>query len=66
MEKTINQIEDKLYEILSNLDDFMDKYHGNIKGRAYELFFKTFSTVDDVLDNLNSMRNELENGKENE
>ena len=66
MEKTINQIEDKLYEILNSLDDFMEKYHDNIKGRAYELFFKTFSMVDDILSYLNSMKSELKDEKENE
>lgn len=60
MEKTIEQIEDKLYEVLDALDDFMDKYKDSLNGKAYELFYITFDSVDDVLNYLNSMKSELE------
>ena len=56
MEKTIEQIEDKLYEILNVLDDFMDTYKNNLNGEAYELFYITFDSVNDVLNCLNSMK----------
>ena len=42
METTIEQIEDKLYEVLNALDDFMDTYKNNLNGKAYELFYITF------------------------
>lgn len=60
MKKTIEQIEDKLYEIFDALDDFMDKNRDSLNGRAYELFFITFDSVDDVLNYLNEMKSELE------
>ena len=56
MEKTIEQIEDKLYEVLNVLDDFMDTYKNNLNGEAYELFYITFDSVNDVLNCLNSMK----------
>ena len=60
METTIEQIEDKLYEVLNALDDFMDTYKNNLNGKAYELFYITFDSVNDVLNCLNSMKCELE------
>ena len=60
MEKTIEQIEDKLYEVIDALDDFIDKYKDSLNGKAYELFYITFDSVDDVLNYLNSMKSELE------
>ena len=59
MKKTIEQIEDKLYEVLNALDDFMDIYKNNLNGKAYELFYITFDSVNDVLNCLNSMKCEL-------
>ena len=56
MEKTIGQIENKLYEVLNALDDFMDTYKNNLHGEAYELFYITFDSVNDVLNYLNSMK----------
>jgi hypothetical protein len=63
MKKTIGQIEDKLYEVLNALDDFMDKYNDSLNGKAYELFNLTFNGVDDVLHYLNLMKSELEEGQ---
>ena len=60
MKKTIEQIEDKLYEVLHALDDFIDKYRDRLNGRVYELFGVTFDSVDDVLNYLNEMKSELE------
>lgn len=59
MQKTIEQIEDKLYEVLNILDDFMDTYKDNLSGEAYELFYITFDSVNDVLNCLNSMKGRL-------
>lgn len=59
MQKTIEQIEDKLYEVLNILDDFMDTYKDNLRGEAYELFYITFDSVNDVLNCLNSMKGRL-------
>ena len=59
METTIEKIEDKLYEVLNDLDDFMDTYKNNLNGKAYELFYITFDSVNDVLNCLNSMKCEL-------
>lgn len=59
MERTIEQIENKLYEVLNILDDFMDTYKGNLSGKAYELFYITFDSVNDVLNCLNSMKGAL-------
>jgi hypothetical protein len=66
MKKTIEQIEDKLYEVMNALDDFIHKYRDSLNGRAYELFFITFDSVDDVLNYLNEMKSELEEGQINE
>ena len=60
METTIEQIEDKLYEVLNALDDFMDIYKNNLNGKAYELFYITFDSVNDVLNCLNSMKCKLQ------
>lgn len=60
MKNKIEQIEDKLYDVLNALDDFMKKYKDSLNGKAYELFFITFDSVDNVLDYLNSMKSELE------
>ena len=59
METTIEKIEDKLYEVLNDLDDFMDTYKNNLNSKAYELFYITFASVNDVLNCLNSMKCEL-------
>lgn len=59
MKLTIEQIEDKLYEILNILDDFMDTYKNNLNGEAYELFYITYNGVDDILNCLNSMKCKL-------
>ena len=59
METTIEKIEDKLYEVLNDLDDFMDTYKNNLNSKAYELFYITFDSVNDVLNCLNSMKCEL-------
>ena len=59
MEWTIEQIEDKLYEILNVLDDFMDTYKNNLSGEAYELFYITFNGVNDILNCLNSIKCKL-------
>ena len=53
------QIEDKLYEVLNALDDFMDTYKDSLNGEAYELFYITFDSVNDVLNCLNSMKCKL-------
>ena len=59
MEWTIEQIEDKLYEVLNILDDFMDTYKNNLNGEAYELFYITFNGVNDILNCLNSIKCKL-------
>ena len=59
MERTIEQIENKLYEVLNILDDFMNTYKDNLSGKAYELFYITFDSVNDVLNCLNSMKGAL-------
>lgn len=59
MELTIEQIENKLYEILNVLDDFMDTYKNNLNGEAYELFYITFNGVNDILNCLNSIKCKL-------
>ena len=59
MERTIGQIEDKLYEVLNVLDDFMDTYKNNLSGEAYELFYITFNGVNDILNCLNSIKCKL-------
>ena len=59
MQKTIEQIEDKLYEVLNILDDFMGTYKDNVSGKAYELFYITFDSVNEVLNCLNSMKDTL-------
>ncbi|MCI6883256.1 MAG: hypothetical protein MR841_09460 [Lactobacillus johnsonii] len=59
MELTIEQIENKLYEILNVLDDFMDTYKNNLNGEAYELFYITFNGVNDILNYLNSIKCKL-------
>lgn len=59
MKLTIEQIEDKLYEILNILDDFMDTYKNNLNGEAYELFYITYNGVNDILNCLNSMKCKL-------
>lgn len=59
MEWRIEQIEDKLYEVLNALDDFMDTYKDSLNGEAYELFYITYNGVDDILNCLNSMKCKL-------
>ena len=59
MEMTIEKIEDKLYEVLNALDDFIDTYKDSLNGEAYELFYITFDSVNDVLNCLNSMKCKL-------
>ena len=59
METTIEKIEDKLYEVLNALDDFIDTYKDSLNGEAYELFYITFDSVNDVLNCLNSMKCKL-------
>lgn len=60
MKNKLEQIEDKLYDVLNALDNFKDDYNDNLNGKAYELFNLTFDSVDNVLDYLNSMKYELE------
>lgn len=60
MKNQIEQIEDKLYDVLNTLDDFNYHYNDNLNGKAYELFNRTFDSVYNVLDYLNSMKYELE------
>ena len=59
MKVTIEQIEDKLYEVLNILDDFMDTYKNNLNGEAYELFYITYNGVNDILNCLNSIKSKL-------
>lgn len=59
MERTIEQIENKLYEVLNILDNFMDTYKNNLNGEAYELFYITYNGVDDILNCLNSIKSKL-------
>ena len=59
MKVTIEQIEDKLYEVLNILDDFMDTYKNNLNGEAYELFYITYNGVNDVLNCVNSIKIKL-------
>ena len=60
MKNKIEQIEDKLYDVLNALDDFYDNYNDSLNGEAYELFNITFDSADAVLHYLNLMKSELE------
>lgn len=60
MKDKIEQIEDKLYDVLNALDDFNYDYNDNLNGKAYERFNLLFDNVYNCIEDLNSMKYELE------